>query len=137
MSELANTLNNTAGIVDSPHKYAGTEGQYAWDLAEENPRYKAEPASESDTPIMRYQMKGQNGNEDSVIQDIMDATTGKKVGSYNTQTGYKYGMIDPNKKPGYYGTKALIENTQSNVNSDIPDSKVSDTVNSVMGNSLS
>ena len=116
MSELANILNNTAGIVDSPNKYAGVEGQYAWDLGEKNKQDSLETASVSDTPIMRYQMRGQNGNENSVIQDIIDTTTNKKVGAYNTQTGYKYGMIDPSKKPGYYGTKNAIDNAQNIVN---------------------
>ena len=100
MSELANMINNSVSIVDSPYKYGGAEGQYAWDLGDKS----------------KYQMRGQNSNENSVIQDIIDTTTNKKVGAYNTQTGYKYGMIDPNKEPGYYRTKNAINNAQNIVN---------------------
>ncbi|HEY9702432.1 MAG TPA: hypothetical protein V6C58_08300, partial [Allocoleopsis sp.] len=95
--------------------------QYQWDLQEKNPKY--DPRGTSEQPIFKYTLQDQSPN--SVIKDVIDET-GKKVGAYNTQTGFKYGLTNPD----------LVKNQNDIVNSQSPDSSVNQTVNSVMNNSL-
>lgn len=95
--------------------------QYQWDLQEKNPKY--DPRGTSEQPIFKYTLQDQSPN--SVIKDVVDET-GKKVGAYNTQTGFKYGLTNPD----------LVKNQNDIVSSQSPGSNVNQIVNSVMNNSL-
>jgi hypothetical protein len=102
--------------------------QYQWELSDRDP---------NNEPIFNLKSQNTDGT-DSIIQDVIDKT-GKKVGAYNTQTGFRYGLTRSDYKPTQEGesiTDQVLKNQQLNVDSDSPDPKVNNTVNSVMGNSL-
>lgn len=70
---------------------------------------------------------------DNPIKDVFNEE-GVRIGAYNTQTGYRYGLQNTNREST--GTESIAKNQNNIVNSQSPDSSVNQTVNSAMSNSL-
>lgn len=70
---------------------------------------------------------------DNPIKDVFN-DEGVRIGAYNTETGWRYGLQNTIKDST--GTEPIVKDQQSIADSQSPDSDVNQTVNSVMNNSL-